>query len=179
MKKLFFTFVIALMVLVIIVGGCANQTPGNESQMQFNTLSEVKCDGKEYNLAVKPENAVVLLTFSAPFAEPEQCIAGLKASGLANEIYEIGRSPNESDAEFNLHITEYYENTQRTDVNNPISCNVMYIVGLPSENCNALADWKQENCVSCTYSLLSMYAVLSNNTREKDVRLFFTGKLAE
>ena len=173
MKKKFITFAIALMVLVIIVAGCTTQTPTSKPQTQFNTLSEVKCDGKEYNVAVKPNNAVVLLTFSAPFAEPEQCIADLKASGLMQEVYEIGRSTNDSDAEFNIHVTEYYENTQRTDVNNPISCNVMYIVGLPSENCNALAERKQQNCVSCTYALLS------NNTGEKDARLFFTGKLVE
>jgi hypothetical protein len=32
MKRLFITFVIALMVMVIIVGGCTNQAPVNEPQ---------------------------------------------------------------------------------------------------------------------------------------------------
>ena len=167
MKKWFVTFVIALMFLAIIAGGCTKQTP--EPQIQFNTLSEVKCDGKEYNLAVKPKSAVVLISTSTI---REQNIDELRSSGLMVEIYEIGRNEKASDVQLVVQYTESYQGTQLTHGNPTESCNVVYLAGLPSENLDALfqkvRSWDDHS-----------YQLLSSNTRSKDIRLSFTAKFVE
>jgi hypothetical protein len=138
----------------------------NEPQ---NTLSEVKCDGEEYNLVVKPNNAVVLLATSIR----EQDIADLKSSGLIQEIYEIGRNEKASeDIELNVHFAEFYKGTRLSDGEAWPSCKVVYIAGLPSENLDTFLERLQ------SYGAYS-YHLLSNNTRDKDVRLSFTGKFVE
>ena len=141
----------------------------NEPQSQQNTLSEVKCNGEEYNLVVKPNNAVVLLATSIR----EQNVADLKSSGLIQEIYEIGRNEKASeDMQLNVHFAEFYEGTQLSDGEAWPSCKVVYIAGLPSENLDPFLERLQ------SYGAYS-YHLLSNNTRDKDVRLSFTAKFAE
>jgi len=167
MKRWFITFVIALMVLVIMAGGCIKQTP--EPQIQYNTLSEVKCDGKEYNIAVKPNQAVVLIS---TMTIREQNIDELSSSGLMVEIYEIGRNEKASDVQLVVQYTESFQGTQLTSGNPAEGCNVAYLAGLPSENLNALF---QKVLSWGDYS----YQLLSSNTRSKDVGLSFTAKLVE
>lgn len=143
--------------------------PERKLNEAYSTLSEVKCNGEEYNLVVKPGNAVVLLATSIL----EQDIADLKASGLLQEIYEIGRNEQSSeDIQLNVHFVEFYKDTPLSDGEAWPSCKVVYIAGLPSENLDALL----QNIHS--YGAYS-YHVLSNNTRDKDIRLSFTGQFSE
>jgi hypothetical protein len=136
-----------------------------------NTLSEVKCDGTEYNLVVKANNAVVLLPTSIQIQEHN--IDDLKSSGLIQEIYEIGRNEKSSeDTQLNVHFAEFYKNTQLSEGEAWPSCSVVYIAGLPSENLDPLLERLR------SYGAYS-YHILSNNTRDKDVRLSFTGKFVE
>ncbi len=143
----------------------------NEPQSQQNTLSEVKCDGIEYNLVVKSNNAVVLLPTSIQIQEHN--IDDLKSSGLIQEIYEIGRDEKASeDTQLNVHFAEFYKNTQLSEGEAWPSCSVVYIAGLPSGNLDPLLERLR------SYGVYS-YTLLSNSTRDKDVRLSFTGKFAE
>ena len=149
-----------------MVGGCESV---EEPPMRFNTLSEVKCDGEEYNSAVKPGNAVVLLHTSNV---REHNIDELKLSGLIQEIYEIGRSESDSDTELVVHVMEWYGTTKLMELPYQGSCKVAYMAGLPSENRDALLQ-KIQDWGDYTYLLLS------NNTRDKDVRLSFTGQFVD
>lgn len=159
MKSWLITFVIALMVLVTTAGGCTKQMP--EPQIHYDTLSEVKCDGKEYNIAVKPKQAVVLIS---TITIREQNIDELRSSGLKVEIYEIGRNKRASDVQLVVQYTESYQGTELTHGNPTESCNVVYLAGLPSENLDALfqkvRSWDDHS-----------YQLLSSNTRSKDIRL--------
>ena len=169
MKRWLSTFTIVFTVLVIIFGGCTAQTPPGKPQTQFNTLSEVKCDGKEYNLVVEPNMTVMLLATSLL----EQDIAALKSSGLIQEIYEIERKEKAlEDIDLNVNCAEFYKNTRLSYGEACLRCKVVYIAALPSENLDPLLGGIH------SYGAYS-YKVLSNNTRDKDVRLSFTAKFAE
>ena len=96
-----------------------------------------------------------------------------KSSGLIQEIYEIGRDEKASeDIQLNVHFAEFYKNTKLSDGEAWPRCKVVYIAGLSSENIAPLLEGLH------SYGAYS-YHVLSNNTRDKDVRLSFTGKFAE
>ncbi len=92
----------------------------------------------------------------------------LRLSGLIQEIYEIGRSETDSDAELVVHVVEWYGTTKLMELPSYSgSCKVAYMAGLPSGNRDALLH-KIQGWGDYTYLLLS------NNTRDKDVRLSFT-----
>ena len=132
-------------------------------------LSEVKCNGEEYNLIVKPDNAVVLLGSSLL----EQDIAALKSSGLIQEIYEIERKEKAlEDIDLNVHCAEFYKNTKLSEGEACLRCKVVYIAGLPSENLDTLLEGIH------SYGAYS-YQVLSNNIRSRDIILSLTVKFTE
>ena len=97
----------------------------------------------------------------------------MKASGLIQEIYEIGRIEQDSeDTQLNIHFIEFYISTLLSSGEAWPSCKVAYIASLPSENLDLFLEGLQ------SYGAYS-YHVLSNNTRDTDVRLSFTGKFVE
>jgi len=168
MKKWVIGVVIVVTVSVILVFTVGGRKPVEEPPIRFNTLSEVKCDGEEYSLAVKPENAVVLLLTSNV---REHNIDELKLSGLVQELYEIGRTVGDSEGELVVHAEEWYGTTMLMELPYQGSCKVAYMADLPSENRDALLQ-KIQDWGDYTYLLLSSPWI----TRDKDARLSFTGR---
>ena len=96
-----------------------------------------------------------------------------KSSGLIQEIYEIGRDEKASeDIQLNVHFAEFYKNTKLSDGEAWLRCKVVYIAALRSENLDPLLGGIHN------YGAYS-YKVLSNNTKDNDVRLSFTAKFSE
>ncbi|GEM_PF-5856015 len=163
MKAWSTTLVVVLMIMAVMVGGCESD---EEPPTRFSALSEVKCDGEEYHLAVKPGKAVVLIHTSNV---REHNIEELKLSGLIDEIHEIGRSDDDRDSMLVIHVEEWYGTTRLMELPYSENCRAVYVAGLPSGNRDALLQ-NIQGWGDYTYLLLS------SNTRDKDVRLSFTGR---